>query len=85
MVSCWDEDPQSRPKFREIVDVSTDLLKKMGGVRPTPHGSRRLIVSQLVSCIRRVESSRERLDLVEMCRRALRATPHAERCIFLAF
>ncbi|CAN0475021.1 unnamed protein product, partial [Hapterophycus canaliculatus] len=43
MIRCWHEDPLMRPDFREIVDVSTALLGKLGGVPPTPDGSRSLV------------------------------------------
>lgn len=57
MVACWHEDPLSRPTFREIVDISTSLLKQMGGAPHAPDGSRSLVRSSLISnyfCMRRV-------------------------------
>ncbi len=43
MIKCWQEDPAKRPDFREIVDVATALLEKMGGAPPAPDGSRSLV------------------------------------------
>lgn len=43
MVDCWREDPLKRPSFREIVDVSTAVLNKMGGAPNNPDGSRSLV------------------------------------------
>lgn len=43
MIKCWQEDPAKRPDFREIVDVATALLEKMGGAPPAPAGSRCLV------------------------------------------
>ncbi|CAM9802571.1 unnamed protein product, partial [Scytosiphon promiscuus] len=42
VVKCWQEDPLQRPDFREIVDVSTALLGKLGGGPSTLDVSRSL-------------------------------------------
>lgn len=49
MIKCWHEDPAKRPDFREIVDVATALLEKMGGAPSAPAGSR-CLVSVLCVC-----------------------------------
>lgn len=48
MIKCWHENPLKRPDFREIVDVSTALLEKMGGALPAPDGARSLVSGVLL-------------------------------------
>ena len=36
MVACWQEDPEKRPSFQEIVDGATSILEDMGGAPPAP-------------------------------------------------
>lgn len=47
MAACWREEPHKRPSFRDIVDLSTEILKGMGGARPVPAGSRGLVREHL--------------------------------------
>lgn len=60
MVACWQEDPLKRPSFRDIVDVSTALLEKMGGAPLGPDDSRNLVRDRAcVEVATAVNSSKE--------------------------
>lgn len=50
MVACWQEDPLKRPSFKDIVEISTRVLDKMGGPPSARDGSRSL-VREIVSSL----------------------------------